>query len=337
MPQVRLALIGCGRMGRSLVSALPHIPEGQLALAVDVRAEAAQEVAAQFGCEASTDLDAALAREDIDAVIIATPNHLHAPNAIAAARAGKHVFTEKPMALHATDALAMIEAAREAGAKLMVGHVLRYSPPFVWIIEQVRSGAWGEPFAGQITRVAGGWTGGAYDEAWRHTMAESGGSLFEVHVHEIDFMSQVFGRAEAVWAVTGQFFLNDVDYYDTAQLLVRYEGGKPVQFFSGHCAIEGVYDGKLMCTGADVYFNRSTGYLHVRMADGTVLEPDLQQMSAHYEPGVKREVREFVEAVAYDRPVPIPGDDGLRAVEIAEAAVMSGESGQVVRLPLVDL
>ncbi|MCD6351210.1 MAG: Gfo/Idh/MocA family oxidoreductase, partial [Armatimonadetes bacterium] len=129
MAQVRLALIGCGRMGRSLISSVPDIPEAELVLAVDAVEEAAQSVAEEFGCEATTDLEAALARDDIEAVILATPNHMHAPNAIQAAQAGKHVFTEKPMALSAADAADMVRAARQADVKLMVGQVLRYLPP----------------------------------------------------------------------------------------------------------------------------------------------------------------------------------------------------------------
>jgi len=324
-------------MGRSLVSALPLIPEGELVLAVDAKVEAAEKLAAEFGCEATSDLHGALAREDLDAVIIATPNNKHPEHAILAARAGKHVLTEKPMALHAEDAVAMIRAAHEARVKLMVAQVLRYVTPFVWMIEQIKGGAWGEPFSGQVTRLSGGWTGGSYDEPWRHSMAESGGALFEIHVHEIDFMCCVFGRPEAVWAVTGQFFLDDVDYYDTAEVLVRFEGGKPVQFFTGNCAIEGVYDGKILCTGANAYFNRGTGQVHVRLADGTVIEPNAQELAAAYEPGVKREVREFVEAVAYDRPVTIPGEEGLRVVEIAEGAILAGEQGEVISLPLVQV
>ncbi|MBC7287554.1 MAG: Gfo/Idh/MocA family oxidoreductase [Armatimonadetes bacterium] len=337
MKQVRLALVGCGRMGRSLISASRNIPEARLVAAVDQVEAAAREVAAEYGATPYTDMDAALAREDVDAVIIATPNAQHPVAAIAAARAGKHVFTEKPMALNTADAAAMITAARENGVKLMVGQVLRYLVPYVWIIEQVRAGAWGEPFAGQITRVSGSWTGGSYDVAWRHTMAESGGPLFEVHIHEIDFMRQIFGEAEAVWAVTGRFMLDDVDYYDTAQLLVRFAGGKPVQFFTGNCAIEGKYDFKILCTAANIYVDRSTGWVHVRTADGKTIEPDSKELGQRYEPGVQRELREFIEAVAYDRPVPIPGEDGLKAVEIAEAGVMSGQTGKVITLPLAQV
>lgn len=331
MAEVGLALIGCGRMGRSLISSVPELAEAELVVAMDAKPEAAEAVAREFGCDASDDLDATLGRDDVDAVIIATPNAQHAPNAIAAARAGKHVFTEKPMALTVRDAEAMIQAARQAGVKLMVGQVLRYLPPYVWILEQIRSGGWGEPFAGQVSRIAGSWTGRVHDVPWRHTMADSGGALFEIHIHEIDFMCQIFGEPTAVWAVTGRFMLDDVDYYDTAAVLTRFQGGKPVQFLTGNCAIEGRYDGKILCTEANIYYT-GFGDVHVRTADGEVIDLTRKDLADKYEPGVKREIREFVEAIAYDRPVTIPGEEGLRAVRVAEAAVKSGESGEVVRL-----
>lgn len=336
MNEVRLALIGCGGMGRGLIATLPDVPEARLVAAMDVSAEAAQSVGEEYGCDATTDLEAVLARDDVDAVIIATPNHLHARQAIAAAQAGKHVFTEKPMALSAADAAAMVRAARQAGVKLMVGQVLRYLCPFVWIIENVKAGEWGEPFAGQITRIGGSWKGSRHDRTWRQREAASGGPLFEIHVHEIDFMCQLFGTPEAVWAVNGHFLADDIDYYDTAQALVRFAAGTSVQFFTGHSAIEGRYDAKILCTGATIYLE-GFGGAHVALADGRSLDPEPGQLAARYEPGVKREVREFVEAIAYDRPVTIPGEDGLRAVEVAEAAVRSAETGQVVKLPLVQV
>ena len=333
MKKVRIALIGCGRMGRNLVSNLTNIPEAELVAAVDANPEAAQATAQEYQCEASTELDQILARDDVDAVLIATPNSLHAPNAIAAAQAGKHVFTEKPMALSVSDARAMIQAAEQAGVKLMVGQVLRYLPPFVWIIDQIRAGRWGEPFAGQVTRVSTTWTGGSHDVPWRHTMAESGGALFEVHIHEIDFMCEIFGQPEAVWAVTGRFVLDDVDYYDTAAVLVRFAGGKPVQFLTGNSAISGRYDGKILCTDADIYYS-GFGEVQIVQRGGETLTLTREDVASEYEPGLQRELREFVEAVAYDKPVTIPGEQGLRAVQIAEAAVISGQTGQVVELPL---
>lgn len=336
MNEVRLALVGCGGMGRGLVAALPEQPKTRLVAAVDVSAEAAGRVAEEYGCDPATDLEAVLARDDVDAVIIATPNHLHAEQAVAAAQAGKHVFTEKPMALRAADAAAMIRAARQTGVKLMVGQVLRYLCPFVWVIENVKRGEWGEPFAGQITRIGGSWRTSRFEGTWRQSGVASGGPLFEIHVHEIDFMCQLFGTPEAVWAVNGHFLADDIDYYDTAQALVRFPGGKSVQFFTGHSAIEGRYDAKILCTGATIYLE-GFGGVHVALPDGRSLDPDPNQLAAQYEPGVKREVREFVEAIAYDQPVTIPGEDGLRAVQVAEAAVKSAQTGEVVKLPLVQV
>lgn len=336
MPRVGLALVGCGNMGRGLVSNLQFIPEAELVLAVDSMADAAKRVAHEHNCDAAPDLDAALVRSDVDAVIIATPNFLHAPQAIAAARAGKHVYTEKPLALSATDGAAMIRAAREAGVKLMVGQVLRYVSPFVWVLEGLAKGEWGEPFAAQISRLSGGWQGSHYDDAWRMSSAQSGGALFEIHVHEIDFMNQIFGDPESVYALTGRFLLDDVDYYDTAEMLVRYPGGRPVQFFTGNSALEPRYDAKILCTEADIYLV-GFGAVHVRTRSDEIIEPHAADLQSMYEPGTKREIREFIQAIAGDEPVSITGEEGLRAIEVAEAAVRSAESGDVIRLPLVEV
>jgi predicted dehydrogenase len=334
--RVGLALVGCGNMGRGLISSLQFIPEAELVIAVDAMADAAKRVALDHSCDFATDLDAALVRNDVDAVIIATPNFLHAPQAIAAARAGKHVFTEKPLALSAADGAAMIRAAREAGTKLMVGQVLRYVVPFVWVLEGILGGEWGEPFAAQITRLSGGWHGTRYDDAWRMSAAQSGGALFEIHVHEIDFMNQIFGQPESVYALTGRFLLDDVDYYDTAEMLVRYPGGKPVQFFTGNSAFEPRYDAKILCTEADIYL-AGFGGVHVHTKGDEVIEPNATDLQSIYEPGTKREMREFIQAITADEPVTISAEDGLAAIEVADAAVRSSETGDVIRLPLVEV
>ena len=110
------------------------------------------------------------------------------------------------MALSAADAAEMVRAARQADVKLMVGQVLRYLPPFVWIIEQIRAGNWGEPFAAQVVRIGGGWKGTVWAQPWRFSADQVGGPLFEVSVHEIDFLRQAMGgEVERVYAITGRF------------------------------------------------------------------------------------------------------------------------------------
>ncbi len=331
MATLGAALIGCGRMGRSLAEAFVATGRGRIVAAVDPRAEAAEEVAGKYGAAALSSLDEALERDEVEAVIIATPNALHAPQAVQAARAGRHVFVEKPMALNAQQCREMIEAARGAGVKLMVGQVLRYIVPFVWMIEQVREGAWGEPFAAQVVRISSGWSGTVWAETgWRFRADMTGGPLLEVSVHEIDFLRQaMMAEVETVWAKVGRFRLDEIDYYDTAQVLMTFEGGRPAQLFAGHCAIQGRHAGVLCCTEATCSWGLGRNVL-LNLASGETLEISAAELREKYEGGVQREIREFIEAVLDDRPVTIPGEEGLRNVQIAEAAVLSSQEGRPV-------
>src|SRR3712207_6870312 len=138
---VRVAVIGAG-----LVAQRSHLPayvaseEAELTALVSGRVETAERVAAEFGGpRVLRSWEEAVADPSIDAIDICAPNYLHAPIAVAAARAGKHVLVEKPMAMSVEEADAMVAAAREAGVVLMVAHNLRYVP----IYETVKRGAAG--------------------------------------------------------------------------------------------------------------------------------------------------------------------------------------------------
>ncbi|MGC9320179.1 MAG: Gfo/Idh/MocA family protein, partial [Armatimonadota bacterium] len=203
MDELLIGLIGGGNMGKSLARGVAACDDGRIVAVCDpaegVAAATAEEIAEDESVDAYTELGEMLEREDIAAVIVAAPNYLHAELTRRAAEAGKHVFCEKPMALAVADARAMIEACDTAGVKLMIGQVLRYLAPYVWIIDLVRAGDLGEPFGMQTTRIGGGW-GGTYRAQWRTQRKLCGGPLFEVSAHEIDFMRQILGEAETVYA-----------------------------------------------------------------------------------------------------------------------------------------
>jgi len=329
-----MGLIGCGGMGAGLAQAAAGLEAARMVCVTDPVTEKAAEVAAQLSCERCPDMAALLARDDVDGVIVAAPNHLHDSLTIQAVQAGKHVFCEKPMALTAARARAMIEAAAAASVKLMIGHVLRYVPTFAFIKELVDSGELGEPFAMQTTRIGGGWSGGGYATSWRMSRETCGGPLFEVSIHEIDFMRHVLGEAEWVSAAMGRHVVPDIDYEDTAALLIGFRGGREGQLLAGHSAHLGTYDGKLFLTKGTLYF---TGWGPIRYKSESGEEQSVEPDTLQYEPGVQREVREFVECVLNDTPPPIPGEEGLRNVEIAEAAFIAAAERRIVMLPLPSL
>jgi len=115
-----VAVVGCGGIGNPHTHAITHIDEGR-----------ARDFQQRFDAEiSSTDIDAVLQRDDIDAVVITTANDTHAPLSIKALRAGKHVLVQKPMALDLSEADEMIAAAAAAGKKLMVSFFELYHPAF---------------------------------------------------------------------------------------------------------------------------------------------------------------------------------------------------------------
>ncbi len=332
MSCVRLGLVGCGNMGASLAKSAAALGNSQVACVTDPMAEKAVALAQELGCEHCPDNASLLGRDDVDAVIIAVPNHLHKETAVAAAQAGKHIFCEKPLALNVADARAMIDAAATASVKLMVGQVLRYLPTFVYLKELVDSGDLGEPFAMQTTRIGRGWAGGSYMAPWRLKRETCGGPLFEVSSHEIDFMRQVLGEAEWVGATMGHHVVPEVDYEDTAMLLIGFQDGRQGQLLAGHSAHLNAYEGKIFLTEGTIYFTNWPNQIRYCQQGGEekVVDPGLLE----YEPGVQRELREFAQCILDDAPPTIPGEEGLRNVEIAQAAGIAAAEKRLVQLPL---
>ena len=138
---MRIALAGAGAFGIKHLDALTAIDGVTVTSVVSRRLEQAQEVAAKYGApHASTELDDALARDDVDAVILCTPTQLHAQQSIAALRAGKHVQVEIPLADSWADALEVERVARETGLVAMVGHTRRFNPSHQWVHQRITAG-----------------------------------------------------------------------------------------------------------------------------------------------------------------------------------------------------
>ncbi|MCA0329178.1 MAG: Gfo/Idh/MocA family oxidoreductase [Actinobacteria bacterium] len=138
---MRIALAGAGAFGIKHLDGLRNIDGVSITSIVSRRLEQAQEVAEKYGApHATTELDEALARDDVDAVILCTPTQLHASQSIAAMRAGKHVQVEIPLADSWSDALAVQRVQQETGLVAMVGHTRRFNPSHQWIHRRIVDG-----------------------------------------------------------------------------------------------------------------------------------------------------------------------------------------------------
>lgn len=138
---MRIALAGAGAFGEKHLDGLKNIEGVSITSIVSRRLEQAQDVAAKYGAaHATTELDEALARDDVDAVILCTPTQMHAEQAIACMNAGKHVQVEIPLADSWADALAVVEKQKETGLTCMVGHTRRFNPSHQYVHNRIVAG-----------------------------------------------------------------------------------------------------------------------------------------------------------------------------------------------------
>jgi predicted dehydrogenase len=142
--RVKIGVVGAGIWGANHALALKDYARADLSVICDLDETRAQAAGAKFGCAWTTSLDA-LAESDVQAVTIATPDHLHREPTIRMLRAGKHVMVEKPLATSIADGKAMVEAAAKAGVKLMVDFHARWHPLFMGAKAYVERGDLGNP------------------------------------------------------------------------------------------------------------------------------------------------------------------------------------------------
>jgi predicted dehydrogenase len=224
------------------------------------------------------DIDALLADPAIDLVDLCVPNDEHAPLAIKALKAGKHVLVEKPIALAAADADAMLAAARESGKLLMVAQVLPFFPEFAYAAEAVRSGRYGALKAAHLTRVISkpDWSAGIADAD------RSGGPAIDLHIHDTHYIGLICGVPKAVHS-RGVVERGTVVHLTTQYLYDRDD--LAVSAVSGALS----QAGRPFAHGFDLYLERATlsfGFaslggegqlnpLSVILPDGTVERPAL--------------------------------------------------------------
>ena len=343
--KMRIGLIGCGSQGRYLSEAAGLSGEAELVACADPKEEAAQATAELCGYrETYADAHEMLATADMDAVIVATIHDQLQPMALAAVQAGKHVLVEKPMALNAADGQALVDAAKHAGVNLMVGYTLRYAPARIKMKDLLDQGAVGDMahiIAGQIIGSMGGWLG---------DKAHGGGPVFYVGTHVIDQVMWVADRpAERVYAEVNWKEQGGVEA--DAMLTIRFERGL-VAHVSTSQRMGGRY-GWLDVIGSAGRI-RAEWESHQLYVESRQLAPyahptliELPAMAGHppYLPSATArisgfryvrdwgaEIMEFITSIREGRSPAVPGEHGVRVLQICDAVFESARTGTPVDL-----
>lgn len=222
---VRYGIIGCGYAGAEQARVIHDLAGAELEVVFSATGAGAARVSAELGCDVARTLDDLVARPDVDAVIVSSPNNEHVEPVIKAAAASKHVFCEKPFALSLEDTDRMLTACRGAGVTLMVGHMMHFYSGVMRIKSWIDEGVIGRPLVAHVERT--GWEDPQPHVSWKKRQAESGGHLFH-HIHEIDLLQWLIGPVKRVFTVGGNLAhrgggFGDED--DALLLTLAFEGG----------------------------------------------------------------------------------------------------------------
>lgn len=192
------AIIGTGYFGAELGRIMSQQEGARIVAVLDP--EYADSVAAAFGCDVETDLEKICARPDVDAVIVATPNYLHKEPVMTAARYGKNVFCEKPIALNYRDCDDMVTACQKAGVIFMAGHVMNFFRSVRHAKRLIAEGKIGRVLYCHSAR--NGWEEPQPGISWKKIRGKSGGHLYH-HIHELDCIQFLMGPVDTVTMTGG--------------------------------------------------------------------------------------------------------------------------------------
>ncbi len=324
---MNVAIVGCSGMGRLHAEMIARCGLN-IVVCADANAEAAEALAATCGAEVSTQGKRALARKDVDIVLIATPTPFHLEYILAAAKAKKDIFCEKPFCRTVDECKKAIAAAKAAKVKLFVGHVVRYFQEFETLRAQIAEGKIGEPGFAKIYR-GGIFPGGG--KSWFANYKMSGGVTLDCMIHDLDWIRYVFGEPKRIF---GQALMRGGDDpMDYAQVTMRMKNGLIATVIGTWAHPSGFRVKAEVCgSGGMVHFDSADAPLRAQKRDSASGPNMIVPGSPVAESPYELEWREFI-AWLEGGPAPrVNAHDGLKAVQMAEAALTSIQTGHPVRL-----
>ncbi len=324
MNKVRVGVIGLGRAGlihaRNFAAA---VPGAELAALADPNPEALQNCGEELRpVKCFSHWQEAVAHDDIEAVVLATPTDTHKAIVVAAAQSGKHILCEKPMALNSEECDLMIETVEKFRVKLQIGFMRRYDRSFLEAKERIARGE-----IGDVVLVKSLTHGPSIPKAWQYDVARSNGPLAEVNSHDIDIL-RWFADSEfkTVYAIGGNYRSPDArqnypDFYDNVVLTASFENGKQ-GLIGGAVAVRYGYDARVEILGTDgILFVGSldaSSVVSCNSRQGSVksIVPSWRNlfMEAYW-----AEDKDFVRCILDDKPPRATGFDGKKAVEVVNA------------------
>ncbi|NLG53308.1 MAG: Gfo/Idh/MocA family oxidoreductase [Clostridiales bacterium] len=338
---VKYGIIGCGVISDWHARAISEIENAEFLGVTDVVEAARKSFAEKYGVKAYDTVDALVADPELDTVCICTPSGLHAPLAIRAANAGKHIVVEKPMAITETEIKDVLDACEKRNVKMSVVSQLRFTRAVSETKKAVDDGALGKIviadlsmkyFRSQEYYDKGGWRG-----TWK---MDGGGALMNQGIHGIDIMQYIMGPVKSVSAFT-RTLARKIEVEDTAVAILEFENGALGKIVG----TTSVYPGsarRLEICGDRGMITLEENKITCWEVEGRDLPEDLKDKGSssgtHNDPtsfdisGHVMQLTDMTDAIISGRMPAINQFDGKKPVEIILAIYESAETGKTVML-----
>ena len=341
MNKIGFGIIGCGVIAPFHIQGIKEVAQAELIAVCDEKKEKAEKLGKENNVDYYTDYQEMLKRPDINVVCICTPSSLHPPQAIAVAEAGKHVITEKPMAITLDGADKMINACRKNNVKLGVIFQRRVSDVFRKVKEGLDNGEIGKLILGDAY-IKYYRSQAYYDSAgWRGTWKfDGGGALMNQCIHLIDLLSWFMGPVDTIYGYAATL-ARKIEVEDTSVAVLKFKNG-------ALGVIEGTTSvfppsvphrielhgqkGSILIEGEDLKMwvvEDSEGKERDRLDELKKLLKPFDFSKGHF-----AQIKDMVDAIKEDREPIVNGEEGRKSLEIILAIYKSSRTGKSVKLPL---
>jgi myo-inositol 2-dehydrogenase/D-chiro-inositol 1-dehydrogenase len=329
---LRIAVLGAGRIGKIHAANVAAHPGATLVLVADPWCEGVNALGAQLGCEVAYDCAAALARDDIDAVVIGTPTDTHIDLLLGAVTRGKAVLCEKPIDLDIHKARYAVAEVERLKGRVMLGFNRRFDPDMLRLRQAIDAGHIGDVRQVIITSRDPGLASQEY-------LAHSGGILRDMTIHDFDTARHLLGEEPVeVSAIASRLVdpgLAAIDDYDSVMVMLRTASGKQCHINGCREAPYG-YDQRVEVSGSQGVLltdnHRPSTLRHWSAEHTEAREPLLHFFLERYADAYRNELGQFIDALNQGTPLPTSARDGLYALHLADCALASVRTGRSVEV-----
>jgi len=323
---LRVASIGIGWWSDVLADAIQRSGKLKIVACYSRSPDKRQAFASKYGCAVAASYNAILDDDSVEAIINTTPNNVHKDTTCAAARAGKHVFLDKPIANTIADARALTQACRDAGVVLALGYQRRKESQFRWVRRQIDEGVFGK-LVNAEANISRDRLGQFEPGSWRYT-AEGmpGGVMLQIGIHYTDVLEYLIGPIKAVSGGLAQLVLPG-ENPDIASLILEHENGALSTLNACYASASEYYLMNIYGKEASAYYDLHQGLRFLKRGTRTANPVPCAKNDTLVE-----ELEEFAAAVRGTGQPEMDGEKGTASLAVLLAGVKSAREGRRVEI-----